>query len=158
MTDSSMTSGRTLAQALVGTWELIFREDRTDQGEIRIDPALGRDPKGLLMYDATGHFSAQFMSRDRSVEGDGGSGQASTGTNNSRAVDGYDAYFGRYTVEESLGVVTQTLEGALAAENVGMIVTRRMQVAGDELTLRLPTVAADGISVVRTLKWKRVAP
>jgi len=71
-------------------------------------------------------------------------------------VGGYDAYFGRYSVDETTGEVTQTLDGALAVENVGIVVTRRMVVSGDELTLRLPTTAVDGTPVVRTLRWKRV--
>lgn len=151
------SSGAALAAALVGTWELYFREDRTERGAVHPDPGLGADPTGLLIYDAGGHFSAQFMKRDRSDRGGGAPTSAADGVNNSRAVGGYDAYFGRYTVDESTGEVTQTLDGALATENVGMVVTRRMVVEGDELTLRLPTTAWDGTPVVRTLRWRRVA-
>lgn len=145
-----------LATALVGSWELYFREDRTSTGELHPDPGLGAHPAGLLIYDATGHFSAQFMKRDRSEVGSTPNGPAKAGGNNSRSVSGYDAYFGRYSVDEATGVVTQTLDGALAEENVGMIVTRRLEVTGDELSLRLPTTALDGTPVVRTLKWRRV--
>ena len=146
-----------LGKSLIGTWELFFREDRTQLGELHVDPGLGKDPIGLLVYDAGGHFSAQFMRRDRPLERMDAGASSSAGPNNSRALNGYDAYFGRYTVDEATGVVTQTLVGALAAENVGMVVTRRMEVAGDELMLRLPTAAVDGTPIVRTLKWRRVA-
>lgn len=71
-------------------------------------------------------------------------------------IGGYDAYWGRYHVDPGTGLVTQTLEGALAAENVGITVTRPMVVDGDELMLRLETTAVDGTPVVRTLKWRRV--
>jgi hypothetical protein len=146
----------TLATSLVGSWQLVFREDRTESGALHPDSALGADPVGLLVYDASGHFAAQFMKRDRGSEA-GGADPAASGQNNSRAIGGYDAYFGRYTVDEAAGVVTQTLEGALAAENVGLVVTRRMVVNGDELSLTLPTTAVDGTRVVRTLRWRRVA-
>lgn len=144
-----------MTKTLVGTWELYFREDRDEHGTVYPDPSLGANPAGLLMYDAAGHFSAQFMRRDRSAAA-GVVTAGSAGQNNSRAINGYDAYYGRYSVDAT-GLVTQTLDGALAAENVGMTVTRRLEVNGDELMLRLPTTAVDGTAVVRTLKWRRVA-
>lgn len=33
-----------LSKALIGTWELLSRVDRTAAGERRIEPALGEDP------------------------------------------------------------------------------------------------------------------
>jgi hypothetical protein len=95
------------------------------------------------------------MRRDRSHQASPEPGQARTGRNNTRAVGGYDAYFGRYTVDEETYMVTQALDGALAPDNVGVVVTRKMEVDGDLLTLRLPTTAADGESIVRTLQWRR---
>jgi len=156
MNDPAEVAGP-FATSLVGSWELFYRADRTESGEPCPEPSLGADPIGLLVYDAGGRFSAQFMKRDR-AEGDGvAASPTMSGRNNSLAVNGYDAYFGRYTVDEASHMVTQTLEGALSAENVGVVVTRLMEVAGDELTLRLPTTSVDRESVVRTLKWRRVA-
>jgi len=149
-------SQSSLAAALVGTWELTFREDRTTSGALHPDPGLGAHPTGLLIYDARGHFSAQFMKRDRTAGDPSQEGPTKAGGNNSRSLGGYDAYFGRYVVDETTGVVTQTLDGALAAENVGMVVTRALQVRGDELSLELPTTAMDGTPVIRTLRWRRV--
>lgn len=144
------------AAALVGSWQLFYRQDHTESGEARFEPGLGDDPVGLLVYDAGGHFSAQFMKRDRSGDDPVATSPQVRSRNNSRAVNGYDAYFGRYTVDGDTHLVTQTLEGALTPEDVGVVVTRRMEVEGDLLTLRLPTTAADGTPVVRTLKWRRV--
>lgn len=70
---------------------------------------------------------------------------------------GYDAYFFRYTVDDSAGTVIQRLVGALSAENVGMVLTRSMRVSGDELVIQLETASADGTPVVRTLRWSRAA-
>lgn len=142
-----------LAARLVGTWSLVSRRDRTAAGTEVIDPALGPDPVALLHYDRSGHFAAQFMKRDRSeiaAEPSGG------GPNNTRARGGYDAYFGTYAVDEATGEVTQRLEGALAPENVGMVVTRAMRVEGDTLTIELATTAVSGEPVTRTLVWRRV--
>lgn len=146
------------AMALQGCWELVLREDRTESGELTVDPGLGAEPVGLLVYDASGRFSAQFMKRDRADENAPGPDAARSGVNNTRAVGGYDAYFGRYTVDEETHTVTQTLDGALAPDNVGLVVTRRMEVTGDLLALRLPTTAADGTPIMRTLQWRRCRP
>ena len=102
--------------ALVGTWELVSRVDRSA-------PAA----------DA-----------------------AASGPNNSRAVGGYDAYFGTYTVDDAKGTVTQRLSGAWSAENVGQVLTREMLVEGDTLATALDTATAHGEPVTRTLIWKRV--
>ena len=144
-----------LSEALVGSWRLLSREDRTRSGERRVDPALGEDPHALLVYDRGGNFAAQFMKRDRTPEQPEASRTAAP--NNSRTVNGYDAYFGTYTVNDSTATVTQTLVGALSPENVGLVVTRSMRVAGDELIIQLQTASADGTPVVRTLRWRRVA-
>ena len=143
-----------LSAALVGTWELVSREDHTPDGQRRVDPSLGADPIALLIYDRTGHFAAQFMKRDRSSTPNDISAVAAP--NNSRARGGYDAYFGTYTVDDAGNTVTQRLVGALSSENVGHVLTRTMAVAHDELTIRLDTTTVEGEPITRTLRWKRV--
>jgi hypothetical protein len=147
-------SPRPLSEALVGTWELIAREDRTRTGERRFDPALGADPVGLLVYDRTGHFAAQFMKRERSRLPE--AEVAIAAPNNSSARGGYDAYFGLYSVDDAAGTVTQRLIGALSQENVGLVLTRAMTVADDELTIRLETATGSGEPITRTLRWRRI--
>jgi hypothetical protein len=94
------------------------------------------------------------MRRDRSVDvPDGPSGAR----NNSRAQGGYDAYFGTYTIDDEQGTVTQHLVGALSWENVGVVLTRAMQVHGDSMVIKLDTTTSDGAAVTRTLTWQRVA-
>lgn len=141
-----------LADRIIGSWRLTSREDRTSAGELRVEPGLGADPIALLIYDRGGNFAAQFMKRDRT-----GFIAAGPASNNSTAVGGYDAYFGKYKVNEASGAVTQTLEASLSPGNVGMVVTRELQVEGDVLIIRLQTNALDGTPVQRTLRWLRAA-
>lgn len=150
------TKAAPLSTALIGTWELLSREDRTSAGEIRIEPSLGSDPVALLFFDRQGHFAAQFMKRNRNAAVEADAIGAAGGPNNSRARGGYDAYFGTYTIDEAAGTVATRLVGALSPENVGQVYVRHMSVAGDELTIRLETAAADGERINRTLRWKRV--
>lgn len=154
MVSESQSPRMSLSASLVGTWKLKSRVDRTISGEPRVEPSLGEDPIAILYYDRSGHFAAQFMRRDRSS-----AAEATTvsGPNNTRAVGGYDAYFGTYVVDDERGTVTQRLVGALSAENVGHIVTRAMTVSGDTLTVVLETATPEGESVTRTLIWTRVS-
>jgi hypothetical protein len=151
-----MTEPAPLSETLVGTWQLLSREDRTSTGERRVDPGLGADPVALLFYDRGGNFAAQFMKRDRTTTVGPEAETVAAAQNNSRARGGYDAYFGRYTIDDENGTVTQTLTGALSAENVGQILTRAMTVAGDDLTIELDTTTPEGEPVTRTLTWRRV--
>jgi Lipocalin-like domain len=143
-----------LSKALRGSWLLESRIDRTAAGVPHPEPLLGTDPVALLIYDETGHFAAQFMKRDRSAKSV--TRAAPDAKNNTRAQDGYDAYFGTYTVDDTTGKVTQRLMGSLSTANVGMVLTRVMEVRDDTLEIRLETNAADGTPVVRTLTWRRL--
>jgi hypothetical protein len=142
-----------LSSCLPGTWRLESRVDVTDTGERKIDPSLGECPIALIFYDRAGNFSAQFMKRDRSEPAVVAPRGA---TNNTRALGGYDAYFGTYEVDDAQGTVTQRLLGSLSQDNVGQVVTRGMTVTGDTLTILLRTTSIDGAEVTRTLTWKRI--
>lgn len=146
--------GSSLRSRLLGTWRLVSREDRNAAGERRVDPGLGADPLGLLIYDAGGTFAAQFMRRDRV---DASQPSPAGGSNNTSAVNGYDAYFGTYTVDETTGTVTQSLSAALSPANVGMVVTRDLKVEGDTLVIELATTRSDGEPITRTLRWTRAS-
>ncbi|HEU4724264.1 MAG TPA: GNAT family N-acetyltransferase [Candidatus Eisenbacteria bacterium] len=151
------------ASRLVGTWLLRSRIDTARDGSRRVDPHLGADPLGILVYDRAGNFAAQFMKRDRSeaaaaaIAASPSAAAVSTAltSNNSRAVGGYDAYFGTYRVDEATGDVTQTLRGSLSPGDVGRVLTRRLDVRGDRLDIELETTTPDGEPVVRVLSWER---
>src|SRR5262245_7193495 len=140
----------TLAKDMLGVWLLRSREDYDAQGTRHIDPFLGPDPLGILTF-APHHFAAQFMNRDRSAA----PAEGPAGANNSAAVNGYDAYFGTYIVDLATGTMTTTLEGSVAPNNVGLVLTRVIRVVGDRLFIQLATTTPSGIAVIRTLVWER---
>ena len=147
------TNATSLSSTLPGTWRLVSRLDTGEDGQPRSEPSLGSDPVALLYYDRGGHFAAQFMKRDRSTPIPAAAG---SGMNNSRAQDGYDAYFGVYSIDDEAGTVTQRLLGSLSRENVGQVLTRAMRVEGNTLTIQLSTTSLQGEPVTRTLTWERV--
>jgi Lipocalin-like domain len=142
-----------LATAIIGFWKLKSRQDVDATGKVHIDPFLGRDPRGILCFGKT-HFSAQFMKRDRS-------GQETVlrpvaAKNNTARVNGYDAYFGSYSVDEIKGTLTTRLEGAISPANVGDTYVRDARVVGDELIVQLQTTTLDGTAITRTNTFSRI--
>jgi len=142
-----------LAAAILGVWKLKSREDVDDAGKIHTDPFFGPDPLGILCFGPS-HFAAQFMKRDRS--GEESVPERAQSKNNTAAVNGYDAYFGTYSVDESAGTLTTYLEGSISPANVGNVYVRNVRVVNDELIVQLPTTAADGTAVTRTNTFSRI--
>ena len=142
-----------LTAEILGIWKLKSREDVDDTGQIQIDPFLGRDPLGILCFGPS-HFAAQFMKRDRS--GQENEPQRLQAKNNTVGVNGYDAYFGTYSIDEVAGTLTTHLEGSISPANIGNVYVRNVRVVGDELIVQLPTTAADGTAVTRTNTFSRI--
>jgi hypothetical protein len=141
-------------ELLVGSWVLVSREDRAADGTVVPEPALGSDPIGFLVYDGHGNMTVQLMRRSRD-------GRAATparpaaGAANSGSADGYDAYFGTYSVNLDAHTVTHHLVGALLPGDVGKSLVRHFQVSATELRLWFETEGSSGQPVVRTLVWRR---
>jgi hypothetical protein len=139
---------------LVGTWRLISRVVTLEDGTAVQDPGLGKTPTGYLIYDSSGHMVVQLMRLDRPMAIDCGTSSPAP-SDNSQTVNGYDAYFGRYTIDETSHTVTHHLEGALAAADVGKNLVREFQVSGDKLTIIVRTNSPKE-KQIRTLTWERV--
>ena len=94
----------------------------------------GPKPIGLLIYDATGHMSAQAMRRGRPRFGSDDV-QLATAAGAKTALVGYNAYFGKYEVDEAKGIVVHVVEGSLIPDWEGSRQVRRFTLAGDRLVL-----------------------
>jgi Lipocalin-like domain len=139
---------------LVGTWRLISRVVRSEDGTAVQDPGLGKTPIGYLIYDSSGHMAAQLMRPGRPIAIDCGATSPAP-SENSQSINGYDAYFGTYTIDETSHTVTHHLEGALAAADVGKNLVREFQVSGDRLAIIVRTNSPKE-KQIRTLTWERV--
>jgi len=143
-----------LAASILGMWRLKSREDVDASGQRRVDPLLGPTPLGILCF-APGYFAMQLMRRDRSAP-ENAQRQVQT-NNNSSAVDGYDAYFGTYTLDETNGALTVHLEASISPSNIGSSFVRDIRMIDDELVIQLSTTTADdGAPITRTLTFSRL--
>jgi hypothetical protein len=89
---------KTREQQLIGTWILISLYNAREDGS-RFSP-VGSNPKGILIYDATGRMSVQIMGSERASFA-AGNFLEGTANENKAAVHGTISYFGTYTVDEA---------------------------------------------------------
>jgi hypothetical protein len=140
---------------LVGTWKLVAIEERDANGQLVTPLDYGLEPIGLIMYDATGHISAQAMRRGRAkLPSD--DVHLAPPEQAKEALVGYNAYFGTYTVDPQAGVVIHHVQGSLIPNWEGSQQQRKFTIAGNKLTLEPPAIQAAGQKRTRRLTWHRV--
>ncbi|GAC1670991.1 MAG: lipocalin-like domain-containing protein [Candidatus Acidiferrum sp.] len=139
-------------EQLVGTWILVSLNNVREDGS-RFSP-VGAAPKGILVYDASGHMSVQIMGSERTKFA-AGNFLEGTGEENKAAVHGTISYFGTYTIDEANHIVTHHIERSLFPNWDGTDQRRMFTLVGDELTLTTPPVIFPGGSSVGHLVWQR---
>jgi hypothetical protein len=111
-------------EAFVGGWKLVSIDKVLVTGEVfSADEWLGKNPSGLIIYDASGYMSVQIM-RDPQE-------------NN---VFRYYAYFGPYEVNEKEGFVLHHIKGSLWPEEVGVTYKRNFKMVGNRIMLTTPSL------------------
>jgi len=137
---------------LTGTWALTSNYNMRQDGT-RFEP-FGSNPKGILMFDAHGHFSAELMRADRAKFASNNRMQA-TSDENKATVQGTLAFFGTYSVNPSDHSFTLHFEGSSFPNWEG---TDRKYIledsAADELKYRSPPSSTG--AAFAELVWKRV--
>jgi len=143
------------AKKLIGTWKLVSIEERDADGKLTVPLDYGPNAVGLLMYDATGHMSAQAMRRGRAkLPSD--DVHVATPEQAKAAFTGYNGYFGTYEVIESESIVIHRVEGSMIPNWEGGDQRRKFTISGDKLILEPPPIQAAGAKRVRQLTWERV--
>jgi hypothetical protein len=121
-----------LPKALVGWWRLVSYEDRT-VGGVAVYP-YGRSPAGLLVYDSTGHMAIQIMKQPPPEVASDDWDKFTVGEKVA-LYDGYVAYFGRYELDPTRGVVIHLPEADLSRLYIGRREERHFDLVGDRLVL-----------------------
>ena len=126
----------TLAARLVGTWQVLELVDTDPAGKTHYP--YGKQPKGYIVYDPTGHLHVQVMRTPPTPPFAAGD-QSGTDAEVRAAYDGYVAYFGTYKVDEARGQVIHRVEGSLMPSYTGTDQPRPVKVVGDELVIESRT-------------------
>ena len=137
-----------LKQQLVGTWSVVsFNNENETTGKRR--EVFGSDPKGLFMFDETGHFSINLVRPGRPKFG---YRDFPTRAESKAALEGIITMFGTYKVDESEHSVSLDVVGGSYPAWDNTHQKRFVTINGDELTYRNPTPASGGGTAVVILK------
>lgn len=140
LADSAMgqsSSDQKLRDQIPGAWRLVSIETIKPYGEVTY-PFYGKRPEGLLLYDKSGWMSVQIVSDPRPTVPAADSREEFLGApadQRAKAIDGYYAYFGTWTVDAAKSTVTYHIETSLYPAERGENGTRHLVLEGDRLTL-----------------------
>jgi hypothetical protein len=142
------------ADKFIGTWRLVSAEFRAEDGTLAESP-YGPEPQGMLMYDAQGSMSAQLAQNNRKPFGIPDR-MAGTPEEIKGAFETYQAYYGRYKVDEREHVITHTVTQALLPNWVGTEQRRQYKFKDGKLILRTPPIAIGGKRLTGELVWEKI--
>lgn len=143
---------------LIGAWRLVSVETLRPDGQV-IFPFYGRHPSGLLVYDDSGWMSVQIVSDPAPTTPTADSREAflaAPSEDKVKAVDGYYAYYGTWTLDPSGSTVTHHISQSLYPAERGENGTRKVAIVGNRLTLTAKTHEM-GEDHERKLVWERVS-
>lgn len=138
----------------IGAWRLISAGFQAEDGSVAQSP-YGTEPQGILMYDAQGSMSAQLANKNR-MGFAVADRMAGTPEEIKAAFQSYQAYYGRYHIDEREQSVTHTVTQALLPNWVGTEQRRFYKFQDGRLILRTPPMTIGGKRVTGELVWEKI--
>lgn len=138
---------------LVGIWALVS-VDNIYPDSTRVHP-YGEGPKGLLVFDEQGRYAIQILKavRPKVVSGDK---NKCTPEEYVALVQGSNAHFGQYTVDQAANTITFHIEHASFPNWEGTQQQRSCTYTGRELKYVVTQTTQGGVSVVAEVAWRRL--
>src|ERR1700680_1960308 len=145
----SFAQQKSLKEQLVGTWMLVSSDQvRPDGGKLK---QFGTNPKGINVFDANGRFFVMIASADNLQIASNGRSQKNF-EEDGLIVESI-AYYGTYTVNEDVTVISLHLDASTFPNQVGTDQKRIItSLTADELKYSSPA-AISGAQVHQV--WKR---
>lgn len=148
-----------VSERLVGAWRLISVETKRGNGEV-IYPFYGKHPQGLLIYDRSGWMSVQIVSDPNPAVPTASSREGflkATPAEKEKAIDGFYAYYGTWSLDQSGSSVTHHIRQSLYPGERGEEAIRQLILDGKRLTLSAEAHEM-GETHERILVWERIEP
>lgn len=135
----------------VGTWTLVSIYYVHSDGR-KIEP-FGPNAKGMLVFDATGHFATQIMAENRPKFASNNR-MIGTPEEYKATSHGVVAYFGSYSVDEADSIITLHIERSSFPNWDGTDQKRSFSFVNDELRYTAASSTANPAESAQ-LTWKR---
>lgn len=114
---SAQEGHRGARQRLIGAWRLVRIDVSGPDGKSQPGP----QPEGMLIYTRDGHMSVQLMYP-----------QSTPALSNEYVLNGYEASFGSYDVDEPAHIVTHHVHGSITRHVlVGKDLPRKFEFSAD---------------------------
>ena len=114
---SAQNGDRGARERLIGAWHLVRIDVPGPDGKSEPGP----QPKGMLIYTRDGHMSVQLMYP-----------HSNRALSNEYVLNGYEASFGSYDVDESAHIVTHHVQGSITGDLlVGKDLPRKFEFSAD---------------------------
>ena len=148
------SAARFVKERFFGRWKLVSWKIEQTNGDL-IDPPIGPNPLGWIMYHPGGYMCVALMRPERPQFVSNRLMEA-TPEEVKAAFDGYISYCGCYEVNAQERFVIHRLELSWFPNWVGTEQKRFFEFAGDRLTLTTPPLTELGDARVHRLIWQRV--
>lgn len=136
-----------IQQKLIGIWRLVKSIEMKEDGSIYYP--FGDDAIGYITYTAVGIMTVHIMRKNRALFSGNNLRQASAEECLQIPQD-YLAYFGRYDIDTTKGIVNHTVEGSLFSNDIGKLLPRSYQFVGNRMHLK----PVDGTN--REIIWEKI--
>lgn len=110
---------------LIGAWHLVSIGESGADGQSNRQSNPGAEIKGMLIYTRDGHMSVQLMYPE-----------SAAALSNDYVLNGYEASFGSYDVDEAAHTVTHHVQGSITHGLIGKALTRGYQFTNGHLVIK----------------------
>ena len=139
------------AKDVVGTWDYVSSETVRPDGAR--SPTFGPKPKGIVMFDANGHY-ALIVTRSGQPKFASNNRMQGTPEENKAIVEGSISHLGTYTVNDAEKTITFHIQTSTFPNWDGLDQKRPFTLSGDELKYTVPAASGGGTADVLLKRMK----
>ena len=133
------------AKDIVGTWNYVSADTVAPDG--KRSPTFGPNPKGIVIFQADGHY-ALIVIRSDAPKFASNNRMQGTAEENKAIVAGAISHFGKYTVSEADKTITFQVKTSTFPNWDGIDQKRPFTLSGDELKYTVPAASGGGTAEV----------
>lgn len=138
---------------IVGSWTLVSVENINSDGTKNLPYDV--NPKGILFFDEKGNYAIEIYKneRPRIISGDK---NKCTPEENASIVQGSNAHFGKYEIDQTDKIITFKIKTASFPNWEGTIQKRSYTFLNNELKYVVTNTTQGGKSVTAEVVWKKL--
>ena len=138
----AVSQPKSLKEQIVGTWMLVSAETTNKDGSK--EQTFGPNPNGMAIFEANGRYTQIYLSASLPKFASGNR-MSGTPEENKAVVQGSNAHYGTWSVDEGARVFVQHIDASVFATNNGTTARRPIiKVSENELAMINPSASGGG--------------